>query len=140
RPSRQVAGSSSSLSFALFLFEFASSTPENYVTLTLRKARTASHSVPIRVGLGRRVTPEREEQADQDQEHDGAQGHDPEDQIAMRQPREEVAQQCESIVVNLGPPAVGAEHAAADEPREQRNHKEPDQQSEPAIGQLTTCV
>ena len=125
--------------FRLFLFEFASrSTLENYVTLTLRMAGTASHSLPT--GLRRWAAPEREEQADQDQEHGGAEGHDPENEIAMRQAGEEIAQQGESIVVNLGSPAVWAEHTAADEPGEHRNHEEPDHESEPEVGQLTTCA
>ena len=102
------------------------------------RVRTASHSVPVGGPGG--AAPERHEQADQHQEHSRPEGHDPEDDITVRQPGEEIGDQRERGVVKLSPAAVRAEHAAADEPGEYGDHEESEHEGETEVGQLTACA
>ena len=90
----------------------------------------------IGVGLGRPAQ-DQHENPDQQQEHDGSQGDDPEDDIAVDESGEEIPEKGEGVVVNLGSPAVRAQYAAADYPGEDRNHQESEQESEPEVEQLT---
>ena len=121
----------------MFLFVFRiEEDAENYVTLTLRPVRTASHSVSIGIGLGR-AAQERHAKPDQQQEHGGPEGDDPEDHVAVDEPGEEIPEEGKGRVVDLGSAAVRAQHTAADQPRQHGNYQESEQEREPEVDQLT---
>jgi hypothetical protein len=115
------------------------STARTMSRLRSGRMRTASHSVAVRAWLGG-PAPKRHEQTDEEQEQHRPEGHDPEDDIPVRQPGEEIAEQRQGVVVNLRPTAVRAQHARTHKPGEHGDHQEASHESETEVGQLTACA